>query len=352
MGHTNLEFKRGETMLQRWKKQSFVLLTLVFLTGVFPTQGGAVSTSATAAVMMDVDSGRVIYSVQGDTQMRIASTTKLLTALVALEYGNLNDVVTVSQEAAYTEGSSMYLKVGEEVTLEALLYGLLLSSGNDAAVAIAQHVGGSVEAFATLMNTMAQNIGMSNSSFANPNGLDQDGHYSTAYDMALLGCAAVNNPTLVRMASTTSITIGGRTLTNHNRLLEEVDGCIGLKTGYTQAAGRTLVSCVNQNGQRLVVVTLQDGNDWEDHKALYAYGFAQYPANTVVTRGQVVAQVRVGVNGTLSLVAGSTFAYPLQGGETVSVTVEVTDTGGLAVFTMGDAVIGTVTLYNGTTVWN
>ena len=134
---------------------------------------------------------------------------------------------------------------------------------------------GSQEDFAKLMNATAREIGMEHSSFANPNGLDHEDHYSTARDMARLACAAVENETLVRMASTRSVTIGGRTMTNHNKLLNQIEGCIGLKTGYTMAAGRTLVSCVERNGQRLVAVTLQDGNDWADHAALYDWGFAQ-----------------------------------------------------------------------------
>ena len=183
---------------------------------------------------MDVDSGRVLYAHHADTRMLIASTTKILTALVAIRDGDLEDVVTVSAQAAGTEGSSMYLRAGEELTLETLLYGLLLCSGNDAAVAIAEHVGGSVAGFVERMNAYAAELGMENSSFANPNGLDDENHYSTARDMAVLACAAVQNETLVRIASTRSVTIGGRTMTNHNKLLSMEEGCIGLKTGYTR----------------------------------------------------------------------------------------------------------------------
>ena len=211
---------------------------------------------------MDADSGRVLYERNADRKMLIASTTKILTALVAIEEGDLHDSVKVSREAAYTEGSAMYLTEGETLTLETLLYGVLLCSGNDAAVAVAQHVGGSVKGFVALMNEKARELGMEHSSFANPNGLDDEQHYSTARDMAKLARAALENETLMRIASTRSVTIGGRTMTNHNKLLHYVDGCLGLKTGYTKAAGRTLVSCAEKNGQRLIAVTLQDGNDW------------------------------------------------------------------------------------------
>lgn len=214
-------------------------LAAVLLFSIFPCQSTAVSTSATSAILMDVDSGRVLYAQNPDAKMLIASTTKILTALVAIEEGDLSATVKVSREAAYTEGSSMYLKEGETLTLETLLYGLLLCSGNDAAVAVAEGVSGSVDKFVDRMNEKAKALGMTHSSFANPNGLDDEKHYSTARDMAILACAAVENETLVRIASTRQVTIGGRTMTNHNKLLSYIDGCIGLKTGYTMAAGRT-----------------------------------------------------------------------------------------------------------------
>lgn len=269
------------------------IAVLLILLSIMPCQALAVGTSAASSILMDVDSGRVLYEHNADKKMLIASTTKILTALVAIREGDLDDVVKVSREAAMTEGSSMYLKEGEELTLETLLYGLLLCSGNDAAVAIADHVGGSQEGFVRMMNETAQELGMENSSFANPNGLDHEDHYSTARDMARLACAAVNNETLVRIASTKTVTIGGRTMTNHNKLLSMKDGCIGLKTGYTRAAGRTLVSCAQRNGQRLVAVTLQDGNDWADHQSLYDYGFSAYPASRAAVLGETVERAAV-----------------------------------------------------------
>lgn len=258
-----------QTLLRRLATLGIALAALFSL---FPCQTHAVSTSASSAILMDVDSGRVLYEQNADAKMLIASTTKILTALVAIREGDLNDVVTVSREAAYTEGSSMYLKVGEKLTLETLLYGLLLCSGNDAALALTECAGG-LTPFVALMNEKAAALGMAHTSFANPNGLDADGHYSTARDMAVLAAAAVENPTFRRICSSRSVTIGQRTMENHNRLLRQVEGCVGLKTGYTQAAGRTLVSCTEQDGCRLVAVTLQDGNDWADHAALYDYGF-------------------------------------------------------------------------------
>lgn len=244
-------------------------LCLIFC--ITPAVAEALEVSATAAVLMDADMGQVLYEKNGDRQMLIASTTKIMTALVVLEHAAPDDVITVTPNHM-AEGSSMYLRAGETVRVEELLYGLLLCSGNDAALALTECAGG-LTPFVALMNEKAAALGMAHTSFANPNGLDADGHYSTARDMAVLAAAAVENPTFRRICSSRSVTIGQRTMENHNRLLRQVEGCVGLKTGYTQAAGRTLVSCTEQDGCRLVAVTLQDGNDWADHAALYDYGF-------------------------------------------------------------------------------
>lgn len=338
----------------------FVAFLVLF--SIFPCRAAAVGTSATSAILIDVDSGRVLYEQNADAKMLIASTTKILTALVAIREGDLDAVVTVKKEATLTEGSSMYLKEGEQLTLETLLYGLLLCSGNDAAVAIADAVGGSQAEFVKLMNATAQELGMEHSSFANPNGLDDEKHYSTARDMARLACAAVENETLVRIASTRSVTIGGRTMTNHNKLLAYMDGCIGLKTGYTRAAGRTLVSCAERNGQRLVAVTLQDGNDWADHQALYDYGFSTYPAQRAAVLGQTVKQADVqgGLRGTVPLVAAESFAWPVAASECLETRVELDGpltapvtagtNVGQAVFTLNGTEVGRVDLLCGETV--
>lgn len=245
------------------------VLCLIFC--ITPAVAEALEVSATAAVLMDADMGQVLYEKNGDRQMLIASTTKIMTALVVLEHAAPDDVITVTPDHM-AEGSSMYLRAGETVRVEELLYGLLLCSGNDAALALTECAGG-LTPFVAMMNEKAAALGMAHTSFANPNGLDADGHYSTARDMAVLAAAAVENPTFRRICSSRSVTIGQRTMENHNRLLRQVEGCVGLKTGYTRAAGRTLVSCTERDGCRLVAVTLQDGNDWADHAALYDYGF-------------------------------------------------------------------------------
>ncbi len=306
------------------RRTAAVLAALILLGAAVPG-AAAVSTSAASAILMDADSGRVLYAQNADAKMLIASTTKIMTALVAIREGTLSDTVRVSAAAAGTEGSSMYLREGEELTLETLLYGLMLCSGNDAAVAIAEHIGGSVAGFAKMMNETAKELGMENSSFANPNGLDAEGHYSTARDMAVLACAAMENETLARIVSTRSVTIGGRTMTNHNKLLSYLDSCIGLKTGYTRAAGRTLVSCAQRNGQRLVAVTLQDGNDWADHQALYEYGFSAYPAHRAATLGGVLewAAVEESVSDTVPLVAADSFFWPVGQGESLETEIRL-----------------------------
>ncbi len=266
------------------------LCAAISLTGCLTAAAEAVDVSAAAAVLMDVDSGRLLYEKNGEKRRLIASTTKLMTALVALEQGGLQREITVTA-SHMAEGSSMYLQPGEKLTMETLLYGLLLSSGNDAALAVTECMGGAAP-FVARMNEKAAELGMVNTHFANPNGLDDEGHYSTAEDMAKLAAAAMDDPVLRRVASTRTARIGGRTLTNHNRLLSRVEGCVGLKTGYTRAAGRTLVSCAERDGVRLVAVTLQDGDDWNDHASLYEQGFRALRPVKAVERGLRLAAAR------------------------------------------------------------
>ena len=256
-------------MLRRW---GYFLLVFVMLLTLLPCRAEAIQLTATAAILMDADSGEILYEKDAGRRMRIASTTKIMTALVALDRARLTDTITVTA-AHMVEGSSMYLKPGETVTVEELLYGLMLCSGNDAALALADCCGG-LEEFVQAMNDKAAELGMQDTSFANPNGLDDEAHYSTARDMAVLAAYAAQNPTFRRICSTRTATVGSRTMTNHNKLLSQLEGCIGMKTGYTKAAGRTLVSCAQRDGCRLVAVTLCDGNDWADHKSLYEMGFA------------------------------------------------------------------------------
>ena len=258
------------------------------------------------------------------TRFYPASITKLMTALVAAEAViDLSDQVEILREDTLTEGSSMYLKVGERVTVEALFYGLLLQSGNDAALALARYCAGDVETFVSWMNQKARDLGMMDSHFANPNGLDDDGHYSTAADMAILARAVLEREELRVIASTRSVSIAGRTLVNHNKLLWRYEGCTGLKTGYTDEAGRTLVSSTLRDGQELIAVTLNAPNDWADHTALFDYGFATYPRTLVKAAG---AWVDIPVANSLCrfVRAGTAaeFYYPLAQGEEPEQTIQ------------------------------
>ena len=253
-----------------------LLMVLLLLPGL-TVRAEALCDSASAAMLMDADTGEVLFARRADDPMRIASTTKVMTALLVIEHGGLRETVAVKPEHL-PEGSSMYLKAGEQITVETLLYGLLLCSGNDAAMVLADYCCGSAAAFAAKMNARAAELGMQNTHFENPSGLDGEDHHSTARDMALLLCCAMENPTLRRIISTREVQTGGRSMSNHNKLLWQQEGCIGGKTGYTRAAGRTLVSYAVQNGRRLAAVTLCDGNDWQDHRDLFSYGFGRKSA--------------------------------------------------------------------------
>ncbi len=277
--------------------------------------------SATSATVMEESSGRILYEYNGDEVRSIASITKLMTALVAIEENeDLQAVVTITADSCGIEGSSLYLREGEEITLEALLYGLMLRSGNDAAHAIAIYTAGSVDAFAELMNAKAKSLNMTSSHFMNPNGLEEEGHYSTANDMARLGCACLQNEILAEIVSTKTISFGDRIFQNHNKLLWQYEGCVGMKTGFTEMAGRTLVSAATRDGMSLVAVTLNAPDDWQDHTALLNDGFASYQLTTVIEGNTKVAQIPT--VGTLypfvTVVTGETISYPTQNGETLS----------------------------------
>ncbi len=297
---------------------------LLVLTSNFTCHAMAINTCAASAVLMEQDSGRVLYEQCADDERLIASITKIMTAIVALEHGDINETYTVTVRDM-AEGSSMYLKTGDVLTLEELLYGLMLASGNDAALAVAHCVCGEVSDFVALMNETARALGMMHTSFANPNGLDAEGHYSSARDMAVLSAYALKNETFLRIVSTSSITIGDRFLKNHNKLLNICEGCIGVKTGFTKAAGRTLVSAVERNGMTLICVTLNDGDDWNDHMALMEYGFEAFHLTIAACAGQKLTDVpvRSGSSDSVKLMAAKDLAYPVTGTEKLTVKLRV-----------------------------
>ena len=254
-----------------------IALLLIFTLLPGPVRGAeAPAVSAEAAAVAELETGRILYEKNGDRPMKAASTVKILTGLLALEALDPAREVTVLPEWTNQEGSSMYLKPGQVCTVGDLLRGLLLASGNDAALALACTVSGSEEAFVDLMNRRAKELGMKDSVFADASGLKAEGHRVTARDMAVLGCAAMKNPEFRAIVSARSAEAAGQALRNHNKLLERYEGAIGVKTGYTKAAGRTLVSCAERDGLTLVCVTLNDPEDWDDHISLLDWGFGQY----------------------------------------------------------------------------
>ena len=270
--------------------------------------------SAEKAIVLDAVTGRVLYEKNADQQSLIASTTKIMTALIVCEQCNVLDRMRIPKEAVGIEGSSMYLQEGEVLTIQELLYGLMLSSGNDAAVALAIYCGGTVEGFTELMNDKAHLLGLQNTHFENPNGLDSPGHFSTARDLAKLAAHAMKNPIFRKTVSAKTINVGNRYLRNHNKLLWQVEGAEGVKTGYTRAAGRILVSSATREGRRLICVTLNDPNDWQDHANLLEKGFSGYSIKRIVTAGERlgVMEVESGRGDRVSIVAAENFDYALS----------------------------------------
>ena len=278
---------------------------------VLPMRAQAVS--ARRAYVLDAVSGRVLFERNPREQSLIASTTKIMTALIVCEQCNVLDRMRIPKEAVGIEGSSMYLREGEILTLQELLYGLMLSSGNDAAVALAIYCGGTVEGFAELMNDKARNLGLTGTHFENPNGLDAPGHYSTARDLAVLAAYAMENPIFAKTVSAKSVKVGERYLTNHNKLLWRVEGADGVKTGYTQAAGRILVSSAAREGRRLIAVTIDAPDDWNDHASLLEEGFSRYSGQRIVSEGDLIGTLVVvgGEDCKVQVLAAEDFDYAL-----------------------------------------
>ena len=269
--------------------------------------------SAQKAILLDAATGRVLYEKDAYSRSLIASTTKIMTALVVCERCNVLDRMRIPKEAVGIEGSSMYLKEGEILTVQELLYGLMLHSGNDAAVALAIYCGGTVEGFAELMNDKARALGLTGTHFENPNGLDSPDHYSTARDLAVLADYAMENPIFAKTVSAKTVTVGQRSLRNHNKLLWRLEGADGVKTGYTKAAGRILVSSAVRQGRRLIAVTINDGDDWNDHEAMHDSGFSKYTQQTLVTEGQNLGTIQImgGEQGTVDVLATKDFIYAI-----------------------------------------
>lgn len=323
---------------------------------------GANALSAQKAVLMDAETGRMLYEKDAYSESLIASTTKIMTALIVCERCNVLDRMRIPKEAVGIEGSSMYLQEGEVLTLQELLYGLMLRSGNDAAVALAIYCGGTVEGFVELMNDKARALGLTGTHFENPNGLDAPDHHSTARDLAVLTAYAMDNPVFAKTVSTKSVTVGQRVMQNHNKLLWQIEGADGVKTGYTKAAGRILVSSAVRHGRRLIAVTINAPDDWQDHTALLEEGFAKFYSRRIVRAGDCVGALEVesGQGCIVELIAMDDFSYALADDEEVILVlpspgfvyapVAKGQNAGSAHLYLNDALIGSVSLIYGETV--
>ncbi|MDM5338807.1 D-alanyl-D-alanine carboxypeptidase family protein [Fictibacillus enclensis] len=278
------------------KKWTMLIIVAALLMTCMPPQVKAAGpgVSARAAILMEQESGRILYARNEHRPMRIASITKIMTAILAIESGKLSDRVTISDRATRTEGSSLYLKPEEHISLNDLVYGLILRSGNDSAVAIAEYVGGSLDGFVYMMNQKAREIGMKNTLFRNPHGLDDhDDHYSSAYDMALLTRYAMENEKFREISSSVMYRSPQegekweRVWRNKNKMLKLYPYSTGGKTGYTKLAKRTLVSTAKKEDMGLIAVTLNDPNDWEDHAAMFNWGYRTFKLTSLVKKGVV-----------------------------------------------------------------
>jgi D-alanyl-D-alanine carboxypeptidase (penicillin-binding protein 5/6) len=315
------------------KRKWFILGVVVMLWLSIPIEGlaeeswnpeqyaGEVSISAKGAALIDVQSGRILYGKDMNKKMLIASLTKIITAIVAIESGKLQETVTTSNHAYGVEGSSIYLGLGEKQKLIDLVYAIMLRSGNDAATAIAEHVGeGSVRKFVDKMNAKVKELGLTGTHFANPHGLDAENHYSTPHDMAVLTAYALRNQTFAEVVRTPVKRIPWegkqweRIMRNKNKMLVRYKGADGVKTGYTKAAGRCLATSATKDGRQLAVIVLNDPKDWDDSARLLNYGFTKYNYTSSVIENEKVAKLPV-TKGTLTeieIVAAKGLGYPVR----------------------------------------
>ncbi|MGN0163840.1 MAG: D-alanyl-D-alanine carboxypeptidase family protein [Candidatus Ornithomonoglobus sp.] len=285
------------------------------------TFAAAYADAAGSACLMNAVTGEVLFEKNSGERLPMASTTKIMTLLAALKETSQDEIVTVSEAAAAAEGSSAYIETGMKISMEALEYGLMLNSGNDAAVAIAEYVSGDCDSFAAEMNELAMEIGAENTRFMNPNGLDQEGHYTTAYDLALITRYAMRDESFRKIVSTKLYTAefvradgtqGTMEYINHNKLLGTLDGCTGVKTGYTKTDGRCLVSAAERNGAEYIAVTLNDADDWKEHKELIELAFSDSRLINAVSAGDCLGHAVSGRR-SCDLIAAEDFNVPVNG---------------------------------------
>lgn len=318
--------------MNKFKKIFLVFILFAALLNFSVIFSGALDISAQSGILICADSGSVIWSKNETEPLPMASTTKIMTSLLALEHMEAcgNKEIEITEEMVRVEGTSMGLRAGNIVNLEALVQGMLLCSGNDAANAAAIAVGGNVNNFIDLMNEKAKMIGMENTKFSTPSGLDKDNHHSTAKDMAILGAYAMENENFLKIASQKSMPVKflspNKTvrLKNHNKLLRLYDGCIGVKTGFTKLAGRCLVSCAEKNGVRLICVTLNAPNDWDDHTNLYNFGFENTVSKKFCDVGfKISVPLKNSSEGNLECECGSEFSAVFKKGDELKITRQV-----------------------------
>ncbi len=311
-----------------FKAAMLIIIVILLPANCFATAENMVSISAEGAVLLDWNTGRILYARNAHLPKPMASITKVMTAVLALEKGNLGDMVIASPRAATTGGSSIWLEESEQKSLEELLYGLMLRSGNDAAVAIAEHIAGDERSFAKIMTRRAYDLGARNTSFKNPHGLHHIDHYTTAYDFSRISAHAMGISKFREIIATEHIIISWpghpweRHLYNQNRLLELYPGAEGIKTGWTTPAGRCFAGAAARDGRRLIVVLLNAPAMWEDAVQLLDYGFNQYSYKPLIIEGQTLKTVPV-LNSTrkrITISAGKSFLFPMQEGETKNVT--------------------------------
>lgn len=307
-------------------KKIITLIMIVFC--LFPIKVLAVETYAESAILMDMDSKRIMYAKDIHKQRSVASISKIMTAVLAIESGKMDDVVTIGDEIDKSYGSGIYITKGEQITLRDLVYGLMLRSGNDASYAIAQYVG--EDKFVDMMNEKAKEIGMNNTQFNNPNGLDEEaGNYSTVYDMALLTSYAMNLEEYRKIVGTQIYKVttnkNSYVWTNKNKLLFMYDYATGGKTGYTKKAKRTLVTTASKNNLNLVAVTLNDGNDFKDHVNLFEYGFDNYTQEPILAKGTLNIYDEV-YYGNYFLSIENSFSYPVTIDENILLKFELSET--------------------------
>lgn len=302
------------------------IIAFIICLSLFPVPAYALSLSSESGIVICADTNQVLFGQDIHKKMGMASTTKIMTAILALEYGDISDTVSISQNASLQEGSSIYLKAGDKISLHHLLYGLMLNSGNDAAMAIAEHISKSEKDFVSLMNKKAEELELHYTHFENPSGLPDKNHYSTAHDMAILMSYALKNEVFSEIVATKEYKIESENsvthLRNHNKLLWKHPFATGGKTGFTKSCGRCFVSSAKKDGATLVAVTLNAPDDWNDHMKLLDYGFDKIEMTEIIEKNQILCTRKIG-DSRINILAASPVFLPLKNGKKHPVTCRI-----------------------------